>query len=64
MGVSDTNDMREAITAGLSREMIESLGDVAALLEIVLLELESRREVERVPASDRRPVGSKYRRAI
>ncbi len=59
-GAAATEELFHAVTRELSKEMVESLGQPGELLELVLLELETRREVARSDVSARSPLGEKY----
>lgn len=55
-----TAQLFHTIRSGLSQEMVESLDDVDEVMERVLLELEVRGQVDRVPTSNHVPVGTAY----
>ena len=59
-GGAATVDLFHTVMGELSKEMVESLGQPDELLDLVLLELETRHEVTRSDASDRLPLGKKY----
>lgn len=56
-----SQDLLKVASESFSPEMMESLGDVSAALLLVLLELETRGTIERLPFDDRSEVGPAYR---
>lgn len=58
-----TEELLIRIKRGFAPEMLESLGDLREVFVLVLLELETRGEVQRIPVDDQSEIGSAYRRS-